>query len=130
MLPRVVMRTVLCLRSKVAYNLSTLRKPAGIVLSLLFLAAWAVPFSGQQHPGSARVSRLLLIIPFENTARMPLKLQPTADAFLIMARLDLAEDKFASAAQNLDHALAAANAFALKPDIRSGAAGEATSQLF
>jgi Tfp pilus assembly protein PilF/TolB-like protein len=68
MLPRLVMRTVLCLRSKVAYNLLTLRKPAGIVLSLLFLAAWAVPFSGQQQPSPARVSRLLLIIPFENTS--------------------------------------------------------------
>jgi Flp pilus assembly protein TadD/TolB-like protein len=51
-----------------AYNLLILRKPAGIVLSLLFLAAWAVPFSAQQHPGPARVSRLLLIIPFENTS--------------------------------------------------------------
>jgi Tfp pilus assembly protein PilF/TolB-like protein len=68
MLPRLVMRTVLCFRSKVAYNLLTLRKPAGIVLSLLFLAAWAVPFSGQQQPSPARVSRLLLIIPFENTS--------------------------------------------------------------
>ncbi|HEY2170791.1 MAG TPA: tetratricopeptide repeat protein [Candidatus Angelobacter sp.] len=45
-----------------------MRKPAGIVLSLLFLAALAVPSSVQQHPGPARVSRLLLIIPFENTS--------------------------------------------------------------
>ena len=51
-----------------AYNLLILRKPAGIVLSLLFLAAWAVLVSAQQHPGPARVSRLLLIIPFENTS--------------------------------------------------------------
>jgi hypothetical protein len=134
MLPRVVMRTVLCLGSKVAYNLTTLRKPAGIVLSLLFLAAWTVPFSGQQHPGPARMSRLLLIIPFENIVRMSLKLQPTPDAYLLIARLDLAEDKSAFAAQNLDHALvldpANAAAAALKRDIRSGAAGEATSQFF
>ena len=130
MLPRVVMRTVLCLRSKVAYNLTTLRKPAGIVLSLLFLAASTVPFSGQQHPGPARMSRLLLIIPFENIVRMSLKLQPTPDAYLLIARLDLAENKSASAAQNLDHPLPPANAFGLKHDIRSGAAGEATSQLF
>jgi Tfp pilus assembly protein PilF/TolB-like protein len=68
MLPRFSMRTVLCFRSKVAYNLLTLRKPAGIVLSLLFLVTWAVPFSGQQQPSPARVSRLLLIIPFENTS--------------------------------------------------------------
>jgi Tfp pilus assembly protein PilF/TolB-like protein len=53
---------------KVAYNLLTLRKPAGIVLSLLFLAALAAPSSAQQHPGPAGVSRLVLIIPFENTS--------------------------------------------------------------
>jgi Tfp pilus assembly protein PilF/TolB-like protein len=68
MLPRTFIRTVLCLRSKVAYNLVTLRKPVGIVLSLLFLAAWAVLSSAQQHSGPAGVSRLLLIIPFENTS--------------------------------------------------------------
>ena len=51
-----------------AYNLLILRKPAGIVLSLLFLAVLAVPSSAQQHPGPARVSRLLVIIPFENTS--------------------------------------------------------------
>jgi hypothetical protein len=130
MLPRVVMRTVLCLRSKVAYNLITLRKPAGIVLSLPFLAASTVPFSGQQHHGPARMSRLLLIIPFENIVRNSLKLQPTPDAYLVMVRLDLGENKSASAAQNLDNPLAPTNAFALKHDIRSGAAGEATSQLF
>jgi hypothetical protein len=124
------MRTVLCLRSKVAYNLSTLRKPAGIVLSLLFLAIWTVPFSGQQHLGPICVSRLLLIISFENIVRMSLKLQPTPDAYLVMARLDMAKNKSASAAQNLDHPLAPANAFALKHDIASEAAGKATSQLF
>jgi hypothetical protein len=50
---------------------------------------------------------------------------------LIIARLDLAENKPASAAQNLDYALALvpANAFgtALKR-LRSGASGKATSQ--
>ncbi|HEY2232972.1 MAG TPA: hypothetical protein VGK01_05795 [Candidatus Angelobacter sp.] len=64
---------------------------------------------------------------------MSLKLQPTPDAYLLIARLDLAEDKSAFAAQNLDHALVldpANAAAALKRDIRSGAAGEATSQLF
>jgi hypothetical protein len=119
---------------KSGYNLTTLRKPAGIVLSLLFLAAWTFSSSAQQHPGTARVSRLRLIIPFENIARMSLKLQPTPDAYLLIARLDLAENKSASAAQNLDHALvldpANAAAAALKRDIASGAAGEATSQLF
>jgi hypothetical protein len=137
-----------------AYNLLTLRKPAGTVLSLLFLAALAVAplSSAQQQPGPARVSRLLLIIPFENTSttpgldwisesfpevlttqlsprsfvmsredRMSLKLQPTSDAYLVLARLDLAEGKAASARQNVDHALALdpanAVAAALKRDI-------------
>jgi tetratricopeptide (TPR) repeat protein len=56
----------------VAYNLITLRKPAGIVLSLLFLAAAAVSLlaRAQQPAAPAHVSRLLLIIPFENTANM------------------------------------------------------------
>ncbi len=54
-----------------AYNLDTLRKPVGIVLSLLLLAALAVPLSAQQDPGAARVSRLLLIIPFENVSSAP-----------------------------------------------------------
>jgi tetratricopeptide (TPR) repeat protein len=96
------MRTVLCLRSKVAYNLLTLRKPAGIVLSLLFLAALAVapPSSAQQQPGPARVSRLLLIIPFENTSSTPgldwisesfpevLTTRLSPSGFFIMARED------------------------------------------
>jgi hypothetical protein len=55
------------LKSKLAYNLVTLRKPAAIVLSLPFLAVLALnaPLRGQQT-GPSRVSRLLLIIPFEN----------------------------------------------------------------
>jgi Flp pilus assembly protein TadD/TolB-like protein len=67
-----------------------------------------------------------------NEARMSLKLQPTADAYVVIARLDLAENKSASAAQNIDHALALdpanAAAIALKRDIASGATGKATSQ--
>ena len=67
-----------------------------------------------------------------NEARMSLKLQPTADAYLVIARLDLAENKSASAAQNIDHALALdpanAAAIALKRDIASGATDKATSQ--
>src|ERR1044071_9613371 len=102
MLPRLCMRTVLCLRSKLAYNLVTLRKPAGIVLSLLFLAALAIapPSSAQQQPGPVRVSRLLLIIPFENTSTAPgldwisesfpevLTTRLSPSGFFIMARED------------------------------------------
>ena len=170
MLPRVFMRTVLCLRLKVAYNLLTLRKPAGIVLSLLFLALSVLeaPLQAQQQTGPARVSRLLLIIPFENTSNAAgtdwisesfpevlntrlspsglfvmgrddrlnafdrLGISPTADAYLVMARLDLAENKSASAAQNVDRALALdpanAAAIALKRDISSGVEGKVTSQ--
>jgi hypothetical protein len=60
----------LYLKSNLAYNLVTLRKPAGFVLSLLFLAisALVAPLLAQQQAGPARVSRLLLIIPFENAA--------------------------------------------------------------
>src|ERR1041385_5373729 len=70
MLSRVLMRTVLCLPIKVAYNLGILRKPVGTVLSLLLLAL-AARLSAQQDPAAARVSRLLLIIPFENTSNAP-----------------------------------------------------------
>jgi TolB-like protein len=47
-----------------------LRKPAGIVLSLLFLAALAALLRspGQQQPGYAHTSRLLFILPFENAS--------------------------------------------------------------
>jgi tetratricopeptide (TPR) repeat protein len=66
-------QTVLYRKFKLAYNLLTLSKPVGIVLSLLLLAALAVasPSPAQQQPGSGRVSRLLLIIPFENTSNLP-----------------------------------------------------------
>ncbi|HEY1936904.1 MAG TPA: tetratricopeptide repeat protein [Candidatus Angelobacter sp.] len=50
-----------------------MRKPVSIVLSLLLFAARAVtlPLPAQQQPGPVRVSRLLLIIPFENTSNTP-----------------------------------------------------------
>jgi TolB-like protein len=56
-----------------AYNLVILRKPAGIVLSLLFLAISVLesPLQAQQQPGAAHVSQLALIIPFENTSNSP-----------------------------------------------------------
>jgi len=85
-----------------AYNLVILRKPAGIVLSLLFLAASVLksPLQAQQQSGVARVSLL-------------------------------AENKSSSAAQNADRALVLDRtntiAAALKPDTASGVAGEASS---
>jgi Flp pilus assembly protein TadD/TolB-like protein len=47
-----------------------LRKPAGIVLSLLLTAVLALPLraTAQQQTDAAHLSRLLLILPFENTS--------------------------------------------------------------
>lgn len=60
-----------------AYNLATLRKPAGIVLSLLFLAISVLesPLRAQQQPDAAHMSQL-------------------------------AENKSLSTAQNVEHGLA------------------------
>ncbi|HEY2361286.1 MAG TPA: hypothetical protein VGK36_09235 [Candidatus Angelobacter sp.] len=80
-----------------------MRKPAGIVLSLLFLAISVLesPLKAQQQPDAARVSQLV-------------------------------ENKSTSTAQNVEHALALdpANAatVALKREIASRAAGKATSE--
>jgi Tfp pilus assembly protein PilF/TolB-like protein len=66
-----------------------------------------------------------------NEARVALRLRPTADAYLVLARLDLAENNPAAAEQNVDHALAIdpANAAAtsLKHDIATAISGK--SQL-
>ena len=118
--------------------------------------------SAQQQPGPARVSRLLLIpfenasttpgldwisesfpevlttqlsprsFVMSREDRMSLKLQPTSDAYLVLARLDLAEGKAASARQNVDHALALdpanAVAAALKRDIAADPAKAGSPQ--
>jgi Flp pilus assembly protein TadD/TolB-like protein len=90
------------------------------------------PTSPGAHAGLAAVlENDQDIVGARNEGRMSLKLQPTAEAYLVMARLDLAENKSASAAQNVDHALALdpanAAAVALKRDITSGTAGKAGS---
>ena len=41
-----------------------------------------------------------------NEARMSLRLKPSADAYLVLARLDLTEKNPAAAEQNVEHALA------------------------
>ncbi len=60
-----------------------------------------------------------------NEARASLKLKPTAEAYLVLARLDLSENKAAAAEQNVEHALALdpanTDAAALKHDIAAGA---------
>jgi len=66
-----------------------------------------------------------------NEARMSLKLKPTAEAYLVLARLDLNDKKTAAATQNVEHALtldpANAAAAALKRDIAAGLTGKAQS---
>ncbi len=66
-----------------------------------------------------------------NEARMSLKLHPTAEAYLVLARLDLAENKTSAAGQNVEHALALdpanATAAALKRDIAAGLTGKVQS---
>ncbi|HEV8491531.1 MAG TPA: hypothetical protein VGR76_04640, partial [Candidatus Angelobacter sp.] len=85
------------------------------------------PGSPGAHAGLAAVLETDQdIVGARNEARMSLKLQPTADAYLVLARLDLAEGKAASARQNVEHALALdpanAVAAALKRDIAAGPA--------
>ena len=66
-----------------------------------------------------------------NEARVALRLKPSADAYLVLARVDLAENNPAAAEQNVDHALAIdpANtaATSLKKDIAIASSGK--SQL-
>lgn len=58
-------------RGILAYNLLILRKPAGIFLSLPFLARSVLEAQreAQQQGSPPRLSRLLLIIPFENWSK-------------------------------------------------------------
>lgn len=90
------------------------------------------PASAEAHAGLARVLEAGQDhVGARNEARMSLKLQPSAEAYLVLARLDLVENKTAAAAQNVDHALALdpANtaAAALKHDIAAGLTGKAQS---
>jgi Flp pilus assembly protein TadD/TolB-like protein len=91
------------------------------------------PTSAEAHAGLARVLESTQdSAGARNEARMSLKLQPNAEAYLVLARLDLAENKSAAAAQDIDHALALdpANtaAAALKRDIATGNTGKAQPQ--
>lgn len=65
-------------------------------------------------------------------ARVSLKLSPSAEAYVVLARLDLAENNVAAAQQNIDHALALepenAAANALKHDIASALASKPQSR--
>jgi Tfp pilus assembly protein PilF/TolB-like protein len=90
------------------------------------------PTSAQAHAGLARVLEAGQdSAAARNEARMSVKLQPTAEAYLVLARLDLTENKTAAAAQNVEHALALdpgnAAAADLKRDIAAGLTGKAQS---
>jgi Tfp pilus assembly protein PilF len=67
-----------------------------------------------------------------NEARASLKLKQNAEAYLVLARLDLMENNSSAAAQNIEHALALdpanAAAAALKRDLASGAAKSQSPQ--
>ena len=92
-----------------------------------------VPTSAEAHADLAHVLEASQDhVGARNEAHESLKLKPNAEAYLVLARADVAENKSTSAAQNVDHALALdpANpaAVALKRDIASGAAGKPQSQ--
>jgi tetratricopeptide (TPR) repeat protein len=83
------------------------------------------PTSAIAHAGLARVLEWSQDANgARNEARTSLKLNPSVDAYLVLARLDLAENNGVAAQQNVEHALALdpANsaAAALKHDIAAG----------
>jgi Tfp pilus assembly protein PilF len=67
-----------------------------------------------------------------NEARVSIRLRPSADAYLVLARLDLAENNAAAAEQDVDHALvidpANAAATSLKQDIATALSGKSQLQ--
>ena len=91
----------------------------------LFTLAALAPVTPAQAPSKdAKGAR--------NEARVSLRLKPSADAYLVLARLDMAEKNPAAAGQNLEHALALdpANAAAtsLKRDLAATVPGKAQPQ--
>lgn len=90
------------------------------------------PSSAEAHGGLARVLESDQdVTGARNEARASLKLKQSAEAYLILARLDLIENNSSAAAQNVEHALALdpanAAAAALKRDLASGAAAKPQS---
>jgi Tfp pilus assembly protein PilF len=87
------------------------------------------PTSAEAHTGLARALEAVQDnVGARNEARMAIKLQPTAEAYLVLARLDQAENKLPSAAQNVERALALdpanAVATALQHEIAAGLTGK------
>ena len=83
------------------------------------------PTSAVAHAGLARVLESSQdATGARNEARASLKLNPSAEAYLVLARLDLSENNAGAAQLNIEHALALepanAAAVALKHDIATG----------
>jgi Tfp pilus assembly protein PilF len=84
------------------------------------------PANAEAHSGLARVLESDQdSTGARNEARASLKLKQNAEAYLVLARLDLRENNSSAAAQNIEHALALdpanAAAAALKRDLAAGA---------
>ena len=91
------------------------------------------PTNAEAHAGLARVFELAQDnVGARNEARAALNLKPSADVYLVLARLDLAEKKTAAAAHDVDQALAIdpanAAAVALKRDIALAAGNKRPSE--
>ncbi|HXB21084.1 MAG TPA: tetratricopeptide repeat protein, partial [Candidatus Solibacter sp.] len=91
------------------------------------------PTSAEAHAGLARaLESVQNTTGARNEALAALALKPSVEAYLILARLDLMENKTASAEQNADHALALdpanAAAVALKRDIAWAVSNKRPSQ--
>lgn len=87
------------------------------------------PTNAAAHAGLARVLESTQDnVAARNEARASLRLAPSAEAYLVLARLDLAENNGVAAQKNVERALALdpanAAAAALKHDIAAGPAGK------
>jgi Tfp pilus assembly protein PilF/TolB-like protein len=91
------------------------------------------PVNADAHIGLARVLESSQDVQgARNEARVALRLHPSPDAYVVLARLDLADKNTASAQQNVDHALALdpanAAAISLRHDIAATISGKAEPQ--
>lgn len=91
------------------------------------------PASAAAHAGLAQVLKSNADnTGARNEARASLRLRPSVEAYLVLARLDLAENNSVAAQQNVEHALALEpanpDAAALKHDIAAAMAGKPRPQ--
>lgn len=91
------------------------------------------PTNAEAHAGLARVLESSQDNKgARNEAKVSIRLKPSADAYLVLARLDLADNNPTAAEQDVDHALvidpANAAATSLKQDIATALAGKSQLQ--